>query len=96
MAVTKITVSTAMRARDVSRPGAEHLTEAAVREEEGATRQPEAPAAAPSPFPALAPAPAQAPARPAPAVPAAPPAGPPPGLADRAQPPSRRRRRRGR
>jgi hypothetical protein len=83
MAVTKITVSTAMRARDVSRPSAEHLTEAAAREE-GASRQPEAPAAAPSPAPA------------APAAPAAPPASPPPSPADQAQPPSRRRRRRGR
>jgi len=93
MAVTKITVSTAMRARDVSRPGAEHLTEAAARDE-GATRQPEAPAAAPSPAPSPSLSPAPTPA--APAVPAALPAGPPPGLADRAQPPSRRRRRRGR
>ena len=33
MAVTKITVSTAMRARDVSRPSAEHLAEAAGPEE---------------------------------------------------------------
>ena len=40
MAVTKITLSTAMRARDVSRPRAEHLAEAAEREE-AATRQPE-------------------------------------------------------
>ena len=80
MAVTKITVSTAMRARDVSRPGAEHLTEAADREE-GPTRQPEAPAAAPSP---------------APAAPAAPPAAAPPSPANQAQPLSRRRRRRGR
>ena len=50
MAVTKITVSTAMRARDVSRPGAEHLAEAG--REEAATRQPEVPATAPTLAPA--------------------------------------------
>jgi hypothetical protein len=77
MAVTKITVSTAMRARDVSRPSEEHLTEAAGLEAPAAG-QPQAPAAAPPP------------------APAAPPAGPRPGPAARAQPPSRRRRRRGR
>jgi len=33
MPVTKITLSTAMRARDVARPHEEHLTEAAAREE---------------------------------------------------------------
>jgi hypothetical protein len=33
MPVMKITLSTAMRARDVSRPHAEHLAEAAEREE---------------------------------------------------------------
>ena len=59
MAVTKITVSTAMRARDVSRPGAEHLAEAAGREEAG-TRPPE-------PEPEGPPAPAPGPAEPAPA-----------------------------
>jgi hypothetical protein len=70
MAVTKITVSTAMRARDVSRPRAELLAEGAEREE-AATRQPEVPAAAPPPAPAAPPAapqpgpadPAQAPPR---------------------------------
>jgi hypothetical protein len=40
MPVMKITLSTAMRARDVSRPHAEHLAEAAEREET-VTRQPE-------------------------------------------------------
>ena len=68
MAVTKITVSTAMRARDVSRPGAEHLAEAAEREEAAVTHQPELPLPAPPPAPA---------ARPAPAVPAAPAAAQP-------------------
>src|ERR1700722_15295289 len=57
MAVTKITVSTAMRARDVSRPGAEHLAEAAEREE-AVTRQPELPPPAPPPAPAAPAAPA--------------------------------------
>ncbi len=38
MPVTKITLSTAMRARDVSRPHAEHLAEAAERED-SVTRQ---------------------------------------------------------
>lgn len=82
MAVTKITVSTAMRARDVSRPHDEHLAEATEREE-AAARQPETPPAAP-------PAPAPVP------VPAPPPASLLPGPADQAQLPSRRRRRRGR
>jgi len=80
MAVTKITVSTAMRARDVSRPHAEHLAEAAEREE-AATRRPEVPPTVLPPT-AAAPAPAPQPAEPGPAEPA--------------QAPSRRRRRRGR
>ena len=94
MTVTKITVSTAMRARDVSRPGAEHL-EAAGREET-ATRGPEVPVAAPVPVPVPVPAPAPAPVAAAPAAPAAPRAARQPGLAEPAQAPSRRRRRRGR
>jgi hypothetical protein len=68
MAVTKITVSTAMRARDVSRPSAEHFAEAG--RGEAATRQPEVPAAGPPRAPA-APAPAL---RAGPADPAPPPA----------------------
>jgi hypothetical protein len=41
MPVTKITLSTAMRARDVSRPHEEHLVQAAERED-SVTRHPEA------------------------------------------------------
>jgi hypothetical protein len=48
MPVTKITLSTAMRARDVSRPREEHLAEAAEREEK-VTRHPEAPRPKPAP-----------------------------------------------
>jgi hypothetical protein len=81
MAVTKITVSTAMRARDVSRPQAEHLAEAAERRE-AATRQPED-------HPDV-PAPAQSPAQ------EPPPAVRLPGIADQGQASPRRRRRRGR
>ena len=79
MPITKITLSTAMRARDVSRPHEEHLTAAAEREE-ALTRQP---AAAP-PRPAE---PAAHAARPGPAV-------PPPVPAPVPAPPRRRRRRR--
>jgi hypothetical protein len=68
MAVTKITVSTAMRARDVSRPRAEYLTEAAEREE-AVTRQPD-PQPGPSPAPAQPPPAAR---MPGPAEPAQPP-----------------------
>jgi len=50
MPVTKITLSTAMRARDVSRPREEHLAEAAEREEK-VTRHPEAPHPKPAPPP---------------------------------------------
>jgi hypothetical protein len=81
MAVTKITVSTAMRARDVSRPQAEHFAEAAGREE-AATRPPQPQPAGPP----AAPSPAEA----APATPRK--AGP----ADPEQAAPRRRRRRGR
>ena len=52
MPVTKITLSTAMRARDVSRPHAEHLTEAAQREDAAAR-----PAETHPPRPARPPAP---------------------------------------
>jgi hypothetical protein len=83
MAVTKITVATAMRARDVSRPQAEHLAEAAEREE-AATRRPELPAAAPP----MAAAP--------PAADATPPTAAAPVPADPVQSLPRRRRRRGR
>jgi len=80
MPVTKITLSTAMRARDVSRPHEEHLAEAAVREntvrEDTAARHAEVPPPKPTP----APSPAPPPAKPSPAEPA----------------PTRRRRRRGR
>jgi hypothetical protein len=80
MPVTKITLSTAMRARDVSRPHEEHLAEAAVREntvrEDAAARRAEVPPPKPKP----APSPAPPPAKPSPAEPA----------------PTRRRRRRGR
>ncbi|HEY6496795.1 MAG TPA: hypothetical protein VIZ43_26255 [Trebonia sp.] len=47
MPVTKITLSTAMRARDVSRPHAEHLAEAADREE-AATHRPAPPVPRPA------------------------------------------------
>jgi hypothetical protein len=78
MPITKITLSTAMRARDVSRPREGHLAEAAGRED-ALTRQAEPPP--PKPVP---PAPASAPAtQPNPTVPAGP-----------AAPPPRRRRRR--
>jgi hypothetical protein len=61
MPVTKITLSTAMRARDVSRPLDDHLAEAAKREG-AATRQPEptSPKPAPPPTQPSAPEPAQA------------------------------------
>jgi hypothetical protein len=89
MPITKITLSTAMRARDVSRPHEGHLTEAAGREDK-ATRPPEPPLPKPSP-PASAPtfAPASAPTR-------APQAGLPStaGLPPMPAPPRRRRRRR--
>jgi len=49
MPVMKITLSTAMRARDVSRPHAEHLAKAAEREE-AVTRRPDE-AAVPVPTP---------------------------------------------
>jgi len=49
MPVTKITLSTAMRARDVSRPHAEHLAEAAEREQAAATREAQEPPAKPGP-----------------------------------------------
>jgi hypothetical protein len=92
MPVTKITLSTAMRARDVSRPHEGHLAEAAVREntgrentgrentgrEDATARQAEVPPPKPTP----APSPAPPPAKPRPAE-------PPPA-------PTRRRRRRGR
>jgi hypothetical protein len=71
MPVTKITLSTAMRARDVSRPHENHLTEAAERED-AVTRHPEtasphketsppkpAPSASWPKMPELAPAPAR-------------------------------------
>ncbi len=87
MPVTKITLSTAMRARDVSRPHEKHLAEAAVREntvrentvrEDGAARHAEVPPPKPTPAPSPAPPPAKlSPAEPMPA-------------------PPRRRRRRGR
>ena len=89
MPVTKITLSTAMRARDVSRPHEQHLAEAAVREntvrentvrEDAAARHAEVPPPKPTP----APSPAPPPAKPRPAEPA------------KAQAPTRRRRRRGR
>ncbi|HEY1819448.1 MAG TPA: hypothetical protein VGG83_05935 [Trebonia sp.] len=66
MPVTKITLSTAMRARDVSRPRAEHLAEAAEREDTVARRpeptppRPAPPADQPSPS---APVPVPAPPR---------------------------------
>jgi hypothetical protein len=94
MAVTKITVSTAMRARDVSRPHDEHFTEAAEREE-AATRHPEIRPAVPPP-PPVPPPPVPPPPVPPPPVPAPPPAGPQPSPAGQTQLPSRRRRRRGR
>jgi hypothetical protein len=72
MPVTKITLSTAMRARDVSRPHEDHLTDAARREDAVARRvetpsphletsppKPAPPAAQPK-LPELAPAPAPA------------------------------------
>jgi hypothetical protein len=64
MAVTKITVSTAMRARDVSRPQAQHFAEAAGREA-AATRppEPELRPASPPPAQASPPDPAQVPPR---------------------------------
>jgi hypothetical protein len=65
MPVTKITLSTAMRARDVSRPHEEHLAEAAVREntvrEDAAARRAEVPPPKPKPAPP--------PAKPSPAEP---------------------------
>jgi hypothetical protein len=87
MAVTKITVSTAMRARDVSRPHADHLTEAAEREA-AVTRQPaqDGSSAASPGAPASASAPAPAAASSAPLA----------GSAEPAQSTARRRRRRGR
>ena len=55
MPVTKITLSTAMRARDVSRPHEEHLTEAAEREDAVArhaeTASPHVAASSPKPAP---------------------------------------------
>ena len=69
MPVTKITLSTAMRARDVSRPREEHLAEAGGREET-VTRQAQAvtppkpaPPANQPPPPANQPPPAEAPRR---------------------------------
>jgi hypothetical protein len=56
MPVTKITLSTAMRARDVSRPHEEHLAEAAARED-NAARPPAAPPARPAESPATVPKP---------------------------------------
>ena len=44
MAGLKVTLSAAMRARDVSRPRLEHLAEAAAREEPMATERGTAPA----------------------------------------------------
>jgi hypothetical protein len=54
MPVTKITLSTAMRARDVARPREEHLAEAAAREERAANPVETAPRSRPAP-PAPAP-----------------------------------------
>ena len=79
MPITKITLSTAMRARDVSRPHEGHLTEAAGREDK-ATRPPEPPLRKPSP-PASTPAPQAGPPSTA-------------GLPPMPAPPRRRRRRR--
>jgi hypothetical protein len=61
MPVTKITVTTAMRARDVSRPREEHLTEVAEHEEKAGRH-------APPPVPRTAP-PADQPGRAIPAPP---------------------------
>ncbi len=68
MPVTKITLSTAMRARDVSRPREEHLAEADGREEtvtrQARTTTPPKPAPpAHQPAPANQPPPAEAPRR---------------------------------
>lgn len=79
MPVTKITLSTAMRARDVSRPHEEHLTEAAEREQ--AITRPAAPTL-PKPTP-----PAGKPASEQPSLPLA-------DTQPAAPPPARRRRRR--
>jgi hypothetical protein len=53
MPVTKITLSTAMRARDVSRPHENHLSEAAERED-AVTRRAETETAPPKPAPPIA------------------------------------------
>jgi hypothetical protein len=66
MPVTKITLSTAMRARDVSRPHAEHVAEAA-RREDAVTRQAETPP--PKPSEPAAPTAQSAPAIPKPTPP---------------------------
>jgi hypothetical protein len=108
MPVTKITLSTAMRARDVSRPRAEQLAEAA-EHGDGAVEPGEAAVAGPVQAPAPAPAPGarQPDSRPfdtrlaggRPAAEPGPPA-PRPGAAEPGPtpmpPPARRRRRRGR
>jgi hypothetical protein len=83
MAVTKITLSTAMRARDVSRPSAEHF--AAAAEREAAVTRP-----AETDVPPAAPPPAQSPRE------SEPPTVGLPGAADQAEGSPRRRRRRGR
>src|SRR6185437_17024741 len=89
MPVSKITLSTAMRARDVSRPHEEHLAAAADRENSVSRQPPEPAPPRPAPHPTPGSAPAAQPGRasgaqPASAVPPVP------------APPPRRRRRRSR
>jgi hypothetical protein len=95
MPVTKITLSTAMRARDVSRPRDQDLTEAAEREEAAAR-----PAGRPSPGPRGPAAGRPAPGSTTPGSTAAAEPGPRPGPPAVSLPPvpapPRRRRRRGR
>jgi hypothetical protein len=87
MPVTKITLSTAMRARDVSRPTQQQLTEAAAREEAAGRHLPPGGRDLP-PGGRAAPA-----ARPAPAEPREPQQQAAPGMSEGPAPPRRRRRR---
>src|SRR6185437_3415875 len=93
MPVSKITLSTAMRARDVSRPHEEHLAAAADRENSVSRQPPEPAPPRPAQRPAPGPTPPSAPAAQSGRASGAQPVSAVPPVS---APPPRRRRRRGR